>query len=145
MTKHFGFMAELKGYPAKEDFDPAGKHKPDMLKALVHAADVGNPSRPFEICKLWALKIVSEFFAQGDKEKALGLEVSMNCDRKTVNFAQLQIGFVDFVVYPFFDAMSKIMPEMSYTLDQMKINKEEWGRLKEHYEKEKTDHGNDKI
>ena len=87
MTKHFGFMAELKGYPAKEDFDPAGKHKPDMLKALVHAADVGNPSRPFEICKLWALKIVSEFFAQGDKEKALGLEVSMNCDRKTVNFA----------------------------------------------------------
>jgi hypothetical protein len=32
------------------------------MKAMVHAADIGNPSRPFDICKVWTLKIISEFF-----------------------------------------------------------------------------------
>jgi len=51
MTKHFAFFADLKALPSKEDYDPRGKHKTDLMKALVHAADIGNPSRPFEICK----------------------------------------------------------------------------------------------
>jgi hypothetical protein len=34
-----------------------------MMKALVHAADIGNPSRPYHICEEWAFKILSEFFA----------------------------------------------------------------------------------
>lgn len=55
-------MGEIKGLPGKEDFEPSGKHKMDIMKALVHAADVGNPARPFEICKEWALKILAEFF-----------------------------------------------------------------------------------
>ena len=49
--------------PFKDDFDPVGKHKPDLMKALVHAADIGNPARPYEICKIWSLKCLSEFFA----------------------------------------------------------------------------------
>ena len=63
MTKHFSFMGELKALPTKEDYDPITKHKPEIMKALVHAADIGNPARPFDICKIWALKILSEFFA----------------------------------------------------------------------------------
>ena len=47
MTKHFQFMGELKALPSKEDYDISGKHKADIMKALVHAADIGNPSRPF--------------------------------------------------------------------------------------------------
>lgn len=38
------------------------KNKRSLLKALVHAADIGNPTRPFDIAKTWAEKIVSEFF-----------------------------------------------------------------------------------
>lgn len=57
-------MGELKALPNKEDYDITAKYKPDIMKALVHAADIGNPSRPFSICKDWAFKILSEFFAQ---------------------------------------------------------------------------------
>ena len=64
MAKHFTFMNDLKAMPNKEDYDPSNKNKPDLLKALVHAADIGNPARPFEICKIWAYKIISEFFYQ---------------------------------------------------------------------------------
>lgn len=55
-------MGELKGLYGKEDYDPTSRHKPEIMKALVHAADIGNPARPYDICKLWALKIVGEFF-----------------------------------------------------------------------------------
>ena len=54
---------------------------------MVHAVDIGNPARKFEIAKLWAQKIVTEFFEQGDKEKAMGYEVSFGCNRLTSNFA----------------------------------------------------------
>lgn len=63
MSKHFPFMAELKGLPSKDDFDPQGKHKPDLFKAIVHASDVGNPTRPYEVSKVWSLKILAEFFS----------------------------------------------------------------------------------
>ena len=64
MSKHFIFTNELKNLPSKEDFDLSGKHKPELMKALVHAADIGNPARPFELCKEWAMRILSEFFSQ---------------------------------------------------------------------------------
>ena len=63
MSKHFPLMGELKTLPSKEDYDPVGKHKPDLIKAMVHAADVGNPSRPFQIYEIWAHKILSEVFS----------------------------------------------------------------------------------
>jgi hypothetical protein len=46
----------------KADYDPVEKNKPELMKALLHAADIGNPGRPFDICKEWALKILAEFF-----------------------------------------------------------------------------------
>lgn len=64
MSKHVQFMNEIKSLPNKEDYDPTNKYKPDIMKALVHAADIGNPSRPFEICKQWTMKVLAEFFAQ---------------------------------------------------------------------------------
>lgn len=104
-------MGEIKAMPAKEDFDPSGpKYKPDLIKALVHAADIGNPARPFELCKIWAFKIIKEFFAQGDKERQLGLEIMPGFDRRTTNISKGQIGFIDFVVLPYFDALAKLIP-----------------------------------
>lgn len=35
----------------KDDYDPAGKYKADIFKSLLHAADLGNPARPYEISK----------------------------------------------------------------------------------------------
>lgn len=57
-------MGEIRALATKDDFDPSSpKFKPDIMKALVHAADIGNPARPFDLCKIWAMKILSEFFA----------------------------------------------------------------------------------
>lgn len=45
------------------------------------------------------------------------MEISLLCDRKTTNVGKSQIGFIDFVVLPYFDALSKIMPDMIYSVN----------------------------
>lgn len=145
MSKHFVFMNEIQAMPEKEDFAPASKHKQDIMKALVHAADIGNPARPFELCKTWALKILSEFFQQGDRERGMGLEVTILCDRKNTNIGKSQIGFIDFVVNPYFEKLTRIIPQMSYTCDQMKHNKNLWSQQIELYEKQREENGNEGV
>jgi cAMP-specific phosphodiesterase 4 len=46
----------------------------------------------------------------------MGLEITMLCDRKTTNISKSQVGFIDFVVKPYFEALTVILPEMSYTV-----------------------------
>ena len=64
-------------------------------------ADVSHAIRPFMIHEVWSERIQEEFFRQGDRETALGLDVSPLCSR--TNFGGLeksQIGFYNFVVTP---------------------------------------------
>ena len=68
----------------------------------MHAADVSNPTRPFELAFNWSALIVKEFFNQGDKERALGHPISMLCDRHTTNFAKSQVGFISFMIAPYY-------------------------------------------
>ena len=75
----------------------------------MHAADISNPTKPFDIACLWSKRIVQEFFDQGDKERALGLPITYLCDRKTINFADSQIGFINFVIKPYFSAINVVM------------------------------------
>jgi hypothetical protein len=44
--------------------------------------------------------VLQEFCLQGDREKALGLEVSPMCDRDSVVLCNMQMGFIEFVVAP---------------------------------------------
>merc|ERR1719478_606839 len=92
----------------------------DILKAadgrqlfrnlFLHMADVSNPLKPFKVCKVWALKVLEEFFEQGDKEKKLGITVQMLNDREKVNRPSSQIGFIEFVVAPLCVAQVKLFP-----------------------------------
>ena len=56
--------------------------------------------KPTNLCQKWSLLIQEEFFAQGDKERSLGLPVSKMMDRETVDLATLQMGFIEFVIRP---------------------------------------------
>ena len=41
-----------------------------LCRMLIKCADVSNPARPLEHCKVWAERIAEEYFAQTDDEKA---------------------------------------------------------------------------
>jgi len=74
--------------PLKDDFEPAGKHKPEIMKALVHAADIGNPGRPYDLCKTVGFENFRRIFLIGDTERNMGLDITLLCDRKTTNIGK---------------------------------------------------------
>lgn len=68
MSKHGQIQNEIKslGEQPIENRKLDSDNKLVLLRALVHAADICNASRPFEIAKLWAESLFCEFFSQGD-------------------------------------------------------------------------------
>ena len=104
-----------------------------FLEILIHACDISNPTKTFNIYNLWANKVMSEFFRQGDKEKELGLKVSMNCDRLTTTLPQCQIGFMNYIVGPLFISIVEIFPELNFLLDNLNNNIEKYKKIHENY------------
>jgi len=85
----------------------------NILKLLLHAADISNPAKKIEIARIWAERALSEFFTQGDMEEQLGIPISPLCDQKTVKKADSQIGFLKFVIRPTFLLLGEIIPRIS--------------------------------
>eukprot|EP00933_Yihiella_yeosuensis_P037228 TRINITY_DN31102_c0_g1_i1.p1 TRINITY_DN31102_c0_g1~~TRINITY_DN31102_c0_g1_i1.p1 ORF type:complete len:540 (+),score=101.03 TRINITY_DN31102_c0_g1_i1:36-1655(+) len=107
--------------------------KQNMLNVLLHAADVSNPTRPTNIALYWSRAVLSEFWAQGDEERRLGIQVSPLCDRASgmAGIPQGQIGFINFIVKPLFTDLQTCIPEVSTALTQLDRNIEFWQKKKE--------------
>lgn len=76
------------------------KSKLFFLEMILHSCDISNPFKPFHICSQWADLVVEEFFQQGEREAALGLDISPMMDRRNTNMFNMQLGFIEFVVSP---------------------------------------------
>jgi hypothetical protein len=76
-----------------------------FLKLLLKAADVSNPTKATPLYLFWTNRILEEFYHQGDEEKEKGLALSPGCDRFAPNLPRGQLGFINFVVKPTFDAI----------------------------------------
>ncbi|KAL7530921.1 hypothetical protein ACHAXR_009504 [Thalassiosira sp. AJA248-18] len=83
-----------------------------ILKFLLHAADISNPTKNRALAMYWADNALNEFFAQGEMEKAANLPISPLCDRSTVKRADSQIGFLKFVVRPSYVLLGEILPRV---------------------------------
>jgi hypothetical protein len=81
-----------------------------LQEAMLHAADLGNPVMPLKFYEKWVVKVCDEFFSQGDKEKELDMTVSPMCERETTNIPNMQLGFIEFVVAPFYMTLFNIYP-----------------------------------
>jgi len=98
----------------------AADSKKLVLRVLLHAADMANPTKPWNIARDWAYRVLEEYANQGDQEKRLGIPVQMLNDRDRVNRPNSQIGFIEFIVAPLVAAEVRIFPawyEASVLLD----------------------------
>jgi hypothetical protein len=73
-----------------------------LCATLVHAADISNTARHFPLARGWADRVMIEFLAQGDRERAQGLPVSPLCARDGTLTSTSQMGFVRVIVLPYF-------------------------------------------
>ena len=60
-----------------------------------------NPRGGVWACR-WSLRVMEEFFNQGDREKEEGLPITPLCDRGTTSLSASQINFLEFIVVPLF-------------------------------------------
>nr|KAJ3423179.1 cAMP-specific 3',5'-cyclic phosphodiesterase 4D [Polyrhizophydium stewartii] len=116
---------------SSETFDPYETREDRMLlyKIMMKCSDVSNPSKDMSLYEPWCRLIMDEFFLQGDMEKKLNLPVSPYMDRDNVNVPSSQIGFIDYVVMPLFDALDKFQP-IPNILNRLQRNREYWAQLK---------------
>ena len=87
-----------------------------VLKMAIKCADIGNVTKGVGVCLPWTERVVQEFFEQGDAERELGLPISMNCDRKTVDVNKCQVGFISFIVAPIYKGIAKFVPAVEQQL-----------------------------
>lgn len=83
MSTHFNDLSKVKGRLAttgfifkmrkirlyviiflKKDFDLKDKDKNLCMETLLHASDISNPIKPFDICFQWTDRVLQEFWRQ---------------------------------------------------------------------------------
>lgn len=141
MAKHADQVQQLKEFLAQEEEKHTGGdrktqgHKQEslerklfLLKTVLHAADISNPCRPKDIMLGWVELVIQEFWKQGDEERRLNLPISPLCDRETGIgiIPKGQLGFVKFVIQPFFEAVVEVMPEAEDATDELERNVVFW-------------------
>jgi hypothetical protein len=129
MSKHFADLGKFKSRVSASNFDPAEGDKQICMNMGMHIADISNPSKTWEISLKWTEWLYDEFFAQGDKERDLGMQISDLMDRTTINIAKSSIGFVDVIVEPAYVAFEMFQSHLKQNIDNIKINKKKWQDL----------------
>ncbi len=104
-----------------------------LLDYLIHAADLAHNTKLFKISITWVELLTNEFWFQGDKEKRMNLPVSFLCDRIGYDIPSSQVGFIKGFVIPTFDILITMFPTLSYTVENDKINLNEWQKLVEEH------------
>eukprot|EP00928_Gymnodinium_smaydae_P087170 TRINITY_DN71493_c0_g1_i1.p1 TRINITY_DN71493_c0_g1~~TRINITY_DN71493_c0_g1_i1.p1 ORF type:complete len:592 (-),score=133.94 TRINITY_DN71493_c0_g1_i1:321-2096(-) len=119
MAKHATHVSKIQELASKER--AAGQHeevagdslerKVMIMETVLHAADISNPCKPRPMMLAWAEKVLCEFWAQGDEERKRGLPVSPLCDRDSGRkaVAKGQLGFIKFVILPFWTPIAELM------------------------------------
>lgn len=137
MSKHMKLLADLKTMVETKKVAGSGvlllddyNDRIQVLQNMVHCSDLSNPTKPWGLYKEWVEKLMHEFWAQGDREKEEGLEVSAMCDRDTANIEKSQVGFISFIVQPLWETWAELVyPDINYILDILKTNKSNYEKL----------------
>jgi hypothetical protein len=106
-------------------------HRLLLCQILIKMADISNPGKPFPLAKRWARLVQEEFFLQGDKEKQHNVPVSLYMDRNNPCLSKMQIGFLDFFVFPLSEKVVQLFPKLQFMNDNLIENKENWKQYQE--------------
>jgi len=125
------FLGEVAAKRAEEAPALDFAHRRELLAFTLKASDVAGSSKPFELHAQWTMRIMGEFFSQGDAERELGLPCSPFCDRHGTNVSESQTGFFDFIVTPLYSTLSEYLCSSRMGLEvlpEIGRNREFWKR-----------------
>ena len=109
--------------------ETTNEEKQALFDYFIHSADLGHNTKNFDISLRWVELLSTEFWLQGDKEKAMNLTVSFLCDRDTTNVPKSQVGFIGGFIIPTYNFLVIMFPTLSYTIENAKNNLNRWQKL----------------
>lgn len=115
---------EQDGFDESKEWSESDKF--DFLSGLMHACDISNPCKDKPLMLKWSLKLYTEFYNQGDREKEMGLPVSEICDRNKPKRAIASIGFANFIVKPLFEGLKPFFKISDLALITLDKNTKYW-------------------
>ncbi|XP_053868427.1 LOW QUALITY PROTEIN: cAMP-specific 3',5'-cyclic phosphodiesterase 4B-like [Malaclemys terrapin pileata] len=132
MSKHMSLLADLKTMVETKKVTSSGvllldnyTDRIQVLRNMVHCADLSNPTKPLELYRQWTDRIMEEFFRQGDKERERGMEISPMCDKHTASVEKSQVGFIDYIVHPLWETWADLVhPDAQEILDTLEDNRD---------------------
>ncbi|KAJ8390424.1 hypothetical protein AAFF_G00103590 [Aldrovandia affinis] len=131
MSKHMSLLADLKTMVETKKVTSSGvllldnyTDRIQVLRNMVHCADLSNPTKSLELYRQWTDRIMDEFFHQGDKERERGMEISPMCDKHTASVEKSQVGFIDYIVHPLWETWADLVhPDAQDILDTLEDNR----------------------
>ncbi|XP_056329761.1 cAMP-specific 3',5'-cyclic phosphodiesterase 4B isoform X2 [Danio aesculapii] len=131
MSKHMSLLADLKTMVETKKVTSSGvllldnyTDRIQVLRNMVHCADLSNPTKPLDLYKQWTDRIMQEFFHQGDRERERGMEISPMCDKHTASVEKSQVGFIDYIVHPLWETWADLVhPDAQDILDTLEENR----------------------
>uniref|UniRef100_A0A8C9WWQ8 Phosphodiesterase n=1 Tax=Sander lucioperca TaxID=283035 RepID=A0A8C9WWQ8_SANLU len=131
MSKHMSLLANLKTMVETKKVTSSGvllldnyTDRMQVLRNMVHCADLSNPTKPLDLYRQWTDRIMDEFFHQGDRERERGMEISPMCDKHTASVERTQVGFIDYIVHPLWETWADLVhPDAQDILDTLEDNR----------------------
>jgi hypothetical protein len=130
MKVHFDLTTGLQKFVGRID---DGDKKKLIYQSIVHAADLSNPVMPTKASFQWAFRVVEEMYEQGRLEEQDGFTVAPFMKyppTETVEFAKLQVSFIEFIVAPLWRSMAVVWPSLQDRVIQMEKNLKFWESLR---------------
>jgi hypothetical protein len=137
LARHFPNLATLKSLVDRADAAGASldytapETRNAVIAALIVASDLNTAIKPWELHVAGSRRIYEEFFEQGNREKAFGLEPIEMMDEARCRIPQQQVGFYDSVVKPLYGVLVRFVPEYRRMLESAESNRTRWGELVE--------------
>uniref|UniRef100_A0A8C3PKD6 PDEase domain-containing protein n=1 Tax=Calidris pygmaea TaxID=425635 RepID=A0A8C3PKD6_9CHAR len=132
MSKHMSLLADLKTMVETKKVTSSGvllldnyTDRIQVLRNMVHCADLSNPTKPLALYRQWTERIMEEFFRQGDRERERGMEISPMCDKHTASVEKSQVGFIDYIVHPLWETWADLVhPDAQEMLETLEENRD---------------------
>lgn len=116
--------------PPTGKFDPEDyDHRKILLSLLTTASDLSQVTKPFELSQRISEHIYKEFHAQGDLEKQHGRTPIPMMDREKADVPREQVGFLDSVALPVYQALADILPGALPGYEAAVRNRAKWAEL----------------
>jgi GAF domain-containing protein len=129
MQNHASIVTCLHEKLKKDIFNPEEEaHKELLINAIVHSADISNPTLSKEIHFQWSLYILQEFNMQYEEEIALGMTPTlyMNAKPMTPEHGKLNLAFIDACVFPLWSIMNNFLDGLENCLLNIQNNRTIW-------------------